>query len=102
MTDEEKQAIDELKAMTPEELANVPADLYRWHCCVKDCDRFTKVKSFATFPLVLYSDRWEDLTTRVYFCARHWKNRLAFMSVRKTALKPGAGVEHCTPIKPKE
>lgn len=98
MTDEEK-AIEELKAMTAAELAKVPADIFRWECCVKGCEHFTKVKSFATFPLVLYGEKWVNLQTQIYFCGKHWRQRLTLLASAETSLKVGPGSNHAELIK---
>jgi hypothetical protein len=99
--DEEREALEELKAMTPEQLDKVPADVFRWLCCVKGCDRSTKVKSFATMPIVYWRKRWIDLRRMVWYCGQHWKthgSKKITLPRKDEDFKEGAGAWHVEPI----
>lgn len=63
----------ELRSIKIEYLIDVPADVYKWHCCIKDCKCFTRVKDYGTLPFVLWRRRWMNTIARIYFCGKHWK-----------------------------
>jgi hypothetical protein len=78
--------------LTHQELEMVPADLFKWICCVEGCDHFTRVKSFATFPLVYWRHEWLDIRREIYFCGHHWKT---IGRKFEPTFDPETG-EHCT------
>jgi hypothetical protein len=71
---EEEEAIAELKAMSKEELENVPHQTVWWLCCYKGCNNGTRVRDYGIAPeywgkqegFFNPNDRW-------ILCGKHWK-----------------------------
>lgn len=72
----EQSAIEELKAMTPEELDKVPFELKKWCCQAKGCTNGTKIRDYGISPH-FYSHRkgwgWMLLTKNYFLCGKHDK-----------------------------
>ncbi|WP_445453108.1 hypothetical protein [Flavobacterium sp. 25HG05S-40] len=71
---EEEEAIAELKAMSKEELENVPFQTVWWICQAKGCCRGTKVRDYGIDPE--YWDRrysFFSINKRFLLCREHWK-----------------------------
>lgn len=96
--DLEPEDMPDLRSLTPEELEKVPFVVLRWHCCVKDCDRFTRVKDYGILPVVLWRHKWQNLAKYVFYCADHWPGKLANrLRLQTLSYKDGAGVDHLKP-----
>lgn len=73
---EEQEAIDELKAMSREELDNVEYDLKKWGCQCKRCTNGTKVRDYGISPeyyLQRGGGQWINLTRNYWLCGKHNK-----------------------------
>lgn len=73
MTDEEL-AIQEVKAMSRDELDKVPFDVVHWRCKVRLCHCFTKARDYGAFPWFWHPrfgwlHRWENY----FICSKHSK-----------------------------
>lgn len=70
---EEESAIAELKAMSKEELDNVPYETVWWICEAKGCCRGTRVRDYGIGP-----EYWDkrygffSINERFILCAKHW------------------------------
>jgi len=72
MTDEE-EAIQELRTMSPNELAKVEYTIIKWVCCAKGCERFSRVKDYGASPYYFFKRRFVDLRGHILYCHEHWK-----------------------------
>lgn len=88
MTQEEKAAIAEIKAMTRKELDLVPFAVLHWECKIKFCHCFTRVRDYGLGTGEYYHPAWgwmkihpapEELeregvfTRQLFFCGKHWR-----------------------------
>lgn len=79
--DEEQEAINELKAMSREELDNVAYDLKKWVCQCKGCINGTKVRDYGISPQYFWPCKkggWINLNTNFFICGKHnhWIKKL--------------------------
>ncbi len=70
---EEQQAINELKAMKPEDLQNVQSDVLKWNCAAKGCKNGTWVKDFGIHPEYYWRKKWINLKLHFFLCGKHNK-----------------------------
>lgn len=79
MTEEEK-AIEELKAMSSEELDKVDCDKLKWKCQCKGCNGYTTVRDFGIPPFYYHNkEGWKNLNISYWLCGKHvkfWKRLL--------------------------
>lgn len=73
MIDEETAAIMELQSMTRYELLKVDHELAKWHCCIADCDKTTRILDFGISPIFYHGTRWLNISSRIFLCGKHWK-----------------------------
>lgn len=77
MDTEEQEAINELKAMSREELDNVDYTLKKWICGCKNCNNGTRVRDYGISPEYYWpvkgKDEWVDLTRNYLMCGKHNK-----------------------------
>lgn len=75
MDAEEQEAINELKAMSREELDNVDYTLKKWICSCKGCNRGTKVRDYGISPEFYWPKKgegWLDLRKNYFMCGAHY------------------------------
>jgi len=76
MTSEEQDAINELKAMSREELDLVDYGLKKWLCQCKGCTNGSKVRDYGISPWFYWAKKgegWLDLTVNYLLCYKHNK-----------------------------
>jgi hypothetical protein len=72
----EEEAIQEMMAMSDEELLLVPHTVVKWICQAKGCNRHTKAKDYGIAPTYFHAKmkgRWQDLSNTFFLCGKHWK-----------------------------
>jgi len=72
----ESEAIQEMKAMSDEELLMVPFDVVKWICAGKGCCRGTKVRDYGIAPEFFHprkSISWFSVRTSYFMCEKHYK-----------------------------
>jgi hypothetical protein len=75
MEAEEQDAINELKAMSREELDNVEFTLKKWVCQCKGCTRGTTVRDYGISPEFYWPSRgrgWRNLNFSYFMCGKHY------------------------------
>lgn len=82
MDHDEEQAINELMAMSREELDKVPYDLCKWQCQCKGCTNGTKVRDYGASPFFYFlrESKWYDLDHWEWTCGKHNKFRKRLLS----------------------
>lgn len=73
MDAEELEAIEELKAMSKDELDKVPYDIRYWRCGVGKCKSISKVRDYGIPPFYWWRGEWIDITDVFRICGKHWK-----------------------------
>jgi hypothetical protein len=77
-------SIDQLAAMSREELDNIPYELKKWKCHCKNCSNGTKVRDYGISPWYFIHrnskqslkkpiEYWKNLTNIMWLCGRHRK-----------------------------
>lgn len=73
---EEQDAINELMAMSAEELDVVDYDLKKWCCQAKNCTNGTIVRDYGISPMFYHPGRkarWYNLNLGFWMCGKHNK-----------------------------
>lgn len=75
MDAEEQEAINELKAMSREELDNVEYTLKKWICGCKGCNGGTKVRDYGIYPEYYWPRKdkgWMNVHASFFMCGKHY------------------------------
>jgi len=75
MDAEEQEAINELKAMSREELDNVDYTLKKWICGCKGCNNGTKVRDYGIHPEYYWPKKgegWLNIEYNYFMCGKHY------------------------------
>jgi hypothetical protein len=95
ITNDEKTAIEELRAMSRKKLEQVPHDIKKWVCQCKRCTCGTKVWDFGMAPLYYWpvkKGQWVKIPNNYLVCGKHnrWFTRLEksfeFVAIRDKLL----------------
>ena len=70
---EQEEAIKELLAMSPNELAKVDHDGIRWTCCVEGCERYTYVRDYGVAPYYYWRKKFQKFDNHRFYCGKHWQ-----------------------------
>lgn len=78
MDPEEAAAIEELKAMSDEELLLVDHDIVKWVCQGKGCCNGTKIRDYGIAPVYYkkhrsFKDSFFDINRYYWMCSKHFK-----------------------------
>lgn len=68
--------VQNVKTLTPDELANVPFEAWRLFCMVDGCNRWTRVRDYGIWPELwgrLSIGNWINIRATGLLCAKHWK-----------------------------
>jgi len=69
----EEEALLELRAMSPDKLAEIDHDVIIWTCCVAGCQRLSRVKDYGVSPYYFWKKRFQYLRDNRFFCGKHWQ-----------------------------
>lgn len=84
--------IQYIMSLERDKLEFVPYDMKKWQCCVKGCNRFTRVKDFGCSPYFYTKWRkWMNLRDTVLYCSGHWPGH---EKIPNSAHKLGSGIIH--------
>ena len=62
------------RKLSQAELDNLEHTVAKWRCCVKGCNRYSRVKDFGVWPSVYWRPgHWINVYVQRLFCGRHWK-----------------------------
>lgn len=63
----------DIKKVPNERLMLIDHDIYKWQCCVDECEHFTRILDFGESPLFYHRKKWNDLSKLVWYCGKHWQ-----------------------------